>query len=87
MLGIKCEICKTPVKKNPGVVAIADRYGNEPLWTAAFNAKGNYELVSLLLRHGANPTHRNNAGLSPLDIPKRKRDDALLCILESSVPR
>ncbi|HEY7426960.1 MAG TPA: hypothetical protein VH682_22180, partial [Gemmataceae bacterium] len=33
--------------------------------------------------YGADPHHRNNANLTPLDIPKRKRDDALLRFLES----
>jgi ankyrin repeat protein len=71
------------LKKNPAVISIADRFGNEPLWTAAFNAKGTYEFVALLLRYGADPQHRNNANLTPLDIPKRKRDDGLLRVLES----
>jgi ankyrin repeat protein len=81
------QIAEQLLAKNPKVVAIADKFGNEPLWTAAFNAKGNYGLVSLLLRHGANPHHKNDANLTPLDIPKRKDDAALLGILESGVPK
>jgi uncharacterized protein len=70
------------IKKNPKAVAIADKFGNEPLWTATFNANGNYELVTLLLRYGADPDHLNNANLSPRDIPKRKHDDELVQILD-----
>ncbi len=77
------DVAEELLKKHVEVIAISDRFGNEPLWTAAFNAKGNYELVSLLLRYGANPQHRNMAGLTPLDIPKRKGDDVLLRILEA----
>jgi len=76
-------VAEMMLEKNPKVVGIADKFGNEPLWTAAFNAGGNYELVRLLLRYGADPDHRNNVNLSPRDIPKRKRDDMLLQLLES----
>lgn len=79
------QVAEQLLAKNAKLVAIADKFGNEPLWTAAFNAKGNYGLVSLLLRHGANPHHKNSANLTPLDIPKRKGDAALLGILESRV--
>lgn len=78
------QVAEQLLRKNPRIVAIADKFGNEPLWTAVFNAKGDYELVSLLLRHGANPQHRNNANLTPVDIAKRKDDAALLRILESA---
>jgi ankyrin repeat protein len=76
-------VAEALVKKNRAVVAIADKHGNEPLWTAAFNARGNYETVSMLRRFGANPGHRNNAGLSPRDVAKRMSEDALVRILES----
>lgn len=53
------QIAERLLAKNPEVIAIADKFGNEPLWTAAFNANGAYGLVSLLLRYGANPRHKN----------------------------
>jgi ankyrin repeat protein len=71
------------LKRTPTAVAISDIYGNEPLWTAAFNPKGDYQLVSLLLHYGANPHHRNKAGLAPVDMAKRRSDNTLLQILES----
>jgi ankyrin repeat protein len=76
------DVAEELLKKNPNITAIADKFGNEPLWTAVFNAKGNYDLVSLLLRYGANPHHRNSTNLTPLDISKRKGDVTLLRILE-----
>ena len=72
------------LKKCPEAVAISDKHGNEPLWTAAFNARGNYEMVSMLLRYGGDPEHRNQVNLSPLDIPKRKGEPALLELLSGN---
>jgi ankyrin repeat protein len=80
------DVAREVLKRNPSVVAIADQYGNQPLWTAVFNAKGNYELVSLLLHYGADPGHLNKVNLRPLDIAKRRHDNALLRILESKAP-
>ena len=71
------------LKRTPTAVAISDIHGNEPLWSAAFNPKGDYELVSLLLRYGANPHHRNKVGLTPVDMAKRRSNNTLVQILES----
>jgi ankyrin repeat protein len=76
-------VAKDLIEKNPRVIGISDKYGNQPLWTAVFNAIGNYELVALLLDNGADPNHRNNADRSPLDLARRKGDAALIEILES----
>src|SRR4051812_35336483 len=71
------DVAEALLKKSPELVLIADKHGNQPLWTAAFKARGKYEFVSLLLRYGADPTHVNNVGLTPFDVAKRKRDDVL----------
>jgi ankyrin repeat protein len=71
------------LERCPAAVSISDRHGNQPLWTAAFNARGDYEMVSMLLRCGADPNHLNNVNLCPLDIAKRKNDPAMLQLLEA----
>jgi uncharacterized protein len=75
------------LKHDPAMIGISDKHGNEPLWTAAFNSKGDYSLVSMLKRYGADPRHDNNVNLSPVDIAKRKGDETLLRILESAIVR
>lgn len=75
------EVAEALLERSPELITIADRHGNQPLWTAAFNARGNYRLVSLLLRFGADPNHKNASDLSPMDIPKRKSDDGLMRML------
>lgn len=77
------EILKLLVQRCREAISISDKHGNQPLWTAAFNARGHYELVELLLQNGADPQHRNNVNLSPLDIPKRTNEAALLQMLEN----
>ena len=69
------------MEREPRVVHIEDKYGNQPLWTAVFNSKGDYRCIELLLDNGAAPSHRNQAGLCPLDIPRRTGNMALLKIL------
>lgn len=61
-----------------GRVDIADKSGNEVLWTAAFNAKGNYRLVKALIAAGANPRHKNNVDKSPLDLASDMKDQGLI---------
>jgi ankyrin repeat protein len=42
--------------------------GNTPLFVAVFNSRGRGELITLLLRSGADPTRTNNAGQSALGL-------------------
>ncbi|MFO0913268.1 MAG: ankyrin repeat domain-containing protein [Pirellulales bacterium] len=81
------KVLEALVRKCPEAVSIADKHGNQPLWTAAFNARGDYEMVAMLLECGADPEHLNKASLTPLDIPKRKGEPALLQLLETKVAR
>lgn len=66
-----------------GDVAVIDSFGNQPLWTAVFNARGDYRTVSALLACGAEPAHRNKAGRSPLDFAQQIQDHALADLLNA----
>jgi uncharacterized protein len=71
------------IVSNGGLVDREDGCGNQPLWTATFNARGDYEVVRILLGVGADPTHRNKSGRSPLDIAIQIQDKELELILRS----
>ncbi|UKB82731.1 ankyrin repeat domain-containing protein [Chryseobacterium sp. MEBOG06] len=58
-----------------------DDYGNNPLWTAVFNARGNYDVVKLLKEHGADQNSKNNKNMSPLDFCKEIEDKNMETIL------
>jgi uncharacterized protein len=75
------QVAEELLRRDAGLIGISDKYGNEPLWDAPFGARGDYILVALLLRHGADPGHRNRAGLSSLDLAKRMEDQSLLQVL------
>lgn len=47
---------------------LRDVYGNTPLWTAAFNARGDLSVVKVLVQHGASFDNRNNAGKTVRDM-------------------
>ena len=74
-------VAEAVIRKNPEVVDIPDVHGNQPLWVAVFKARGDFELVELLLRHGADPTHKNKADMSPVDMARRKKNFELLELL------
>lgn len=59
-----------------------DIHGNNPIWTATFNARGNYEIVKLLKQFGANPDSKNNSNRSALDFARQIEDKELELILE-----
>ena len=54
-----------------------DRYGNTPLWRAAFDARGEYDFVDILVSHGASPDSKNEAGRSPFDFAVQIGDETL----------
>jgi len=65
-------------------LAIEDNYGNQPLWIAVFNARGDYEMVKTFLKFKPDVNHKNKNGKSPLDFAKQIHDQALVNILENS---
>ncbi|EHQ24333.1 ankyrin repeat domain-containing protein [Mucilaginibacter paludis] len=67
------EIAKK-ILNHGGDLNLADKYGNQPLWTAAFNDKGysnRIKISELFLNSGADKRHKNNANRSPDDIASR----------------
>ena len=60
---------------------IEDVHGNQPLWTATFNARGDYRIVELLVAHGSSPKHRNHHGKSAVDFAAQIEDRGLLTTL------
>ncbi|KHS62172.1 ankyrin [Pectobacterium brasiliense] len=70
---------------NKGDVFVTDKFGNQALWTAVFNARGDYDIVSLLLTHHSLPEHKNNSGRSPLDFARQIKDTGLISILDIRV--
>lgn len=71
-----------------GDVNICDRLGSSPLSTAVFEAnkkinQGEYAMVELLLKHNADPHHKDNYGMTPIDIARRSNNSELLRVLES----
>jgi ankyrin repeat protein len=61
-----CEVAQVLINSGADI-NIKDEHDNSPLWTALFNAKGNFKLVKILRTHGANPTSKNKYGLCPND--------------------
>lgn len=67
--------------KNNANVNISDSYGNNPLWTAVFNARGNYQMVKLFVKYGADAYNKNKASRSPIDFAKQIEDSDMVKIL------
>ena len=49
-------------------IDVQDSFGNTPLWRGVFNSRGRGEIISLLLKRGANANLKNKSGVSPLDL-------------------
>ena len=78
------EIAKLLLEMNADL-AISDNFGNQPLWTAVFNAADGetkkLPIVELFLEYGADKNHKNNAGRSPLDFGNQVKFTPLLELL------
>lgn len=72
------------ILENHGNPNAADEHGNTPLWTAVFSARGNYQIVQLLVDAGADPTTKNRYGKSPMDFARQIKDEALQQVLSST---
>lgn len=77
---LNIEIARLLLSKNADI-NIEDAYGNIPLWTAVFNARGDYRMVELFIQNNANIHHLNKAGRSPLDFAKQIDDLHMIKIL------
>ncbi len=61
---------------------IKNKYSNNAIWAATFNACGKYELVKLFKKHGGDPYAKNVSGKSALDFALQIGDKILVSILE-----
>ena len=61
--------------KHGATVNVSDLWKFTPLHEAA--AKGKYEIVKLLLKHGADPSKKNRDGHTPLDLVKEGDQDVV----------
>lgn len=60
-------ICETLLAAGAPVDAV-DAHGNTPLSTAVFESRGRGEVITLLLRHGADRHLKNAHGVSPASL-------------------
>ena len=68
---------------NSAAIDSKDTHGNTPLWRATFGARGNYDLVRILVHHSANPYSKNKSDRSPLDFAEQIGDEHLIAALKN----
>lgn len=68
--------------ENNADVNICDDVNNQALSYVMTGIDGNYPLVELLLKYGADPNHKNVKGNSPLGLAKKIGDDKMIDLLE-----
>ncbi|MBF0548529.1 MAG: ankyrin repeat domain-containing protein [Candidatus Riflebacteria bacterium] len=72
------------ILEHGGDLLIVDNHGNNPLWTAVFNARGNYEIVEMLTKSGGDAFQKNKHSKSPLDFAKQIGDLTLVALLSKN---
>ncbi len=70
---------------NGGDPNIRDVYGNNAVWTSVFNARGNYELVKLMVVNSGDIVSKNTSNRSALDFARQINDQKLLDILVDNI--
>ncbi|WP_109436270.1 MULTISPECIES: ankyrin repeat domain-containing protein [Aquimarina] len=75
------EIASTLVEHGADINS-KDNYGNPPIWTAIFNAKGDYNIVELLLKTGADIDTKNKNEKSPREMGELMLGDTFVQLLK-----
>jgi uncharacterized protein len=71
------EVCKELISKGADI-DLCDEIGRQPLWYACWLPKGDFRIMELLVRHGANPNHIDKNGMSPLSFAKAETKEKLI---------
>jgi len=69
------------IKKGANI-NILDIHNNNPLWTAVFNARGEYSLVDIIAKNGGNFDSKNKYHKSPLDFANQIDDSHIIEIYQ-----
>ena len=69
------------ILESRGDLNITDKHGENSLWTAVFNAKGEYGIVSLFLKYIADKAIKNTARRSSLEFALQINDQKLIKML------
>lgn len=77
----KLPLIAESILKHNGDPNLFDKHGNGPLWTAVFNARGEYKIVELLRDFNAEVNSKNLYGKSPLDFADQIKDNILINLL------
>lgn len=74
------------ILQHGGDFQIVDEHENTPLWTATFHARGNYEVVQVLVANGASKVayQKNKHNRSPVDFANTIGDNELQNILTAN---
>jgi ankyrin repeat protein len=59
-----------------------DVFGNTPLWRSVMNSTSDLGAIKELLKHGADPSIKNNHGRAPIDIARDTRRDDIIALFK-----
>ena len=64
-----CEMARLLLDSGASV-DVQDKHGNTSLWRAVFNSRGRGDVICMLLKAGADKSHRNKTGKTPFELAK-----------------